>query len=376
MIRIISAAIVSLLLSLTAAQAQSGCSIFTFKNVPTAGQWNDCLKTKQDSLGYQAVNQAGDSMTGRLSTIASTTFRSGFAIAPGVAPTTPVNGDIWLTSTGVFVRINGVTVGPLSATGSSVPSVIQGDLLYGTGTGTLGTLNKNTSATRYLANTGTTNNPQWDFVNLANGVTGLLALANIANGTSDTVLGYWGSTVVTATAIANCGGALTYSTSTHSFGCNASGGVFASGTPTANQFALWTNSTTIQGISAASKSDQQTGTSTTAPVTPSQAQSHDSAIKAWVNFVGSSGALNGSYNVTGVSRTGTGSYTITFTTAFANTNYACAGSVEDNGGNEFIKFGSTVASHKTITTQDLFALNTSNALADPTNVNIHCTGRQ
>ena len=32
----------------------------------------------------------------------------------GVAPTTPIDGDIWTTSAGLFVRINGVTVGPLS----------------------------------------------------------------------------------------------------------------------------------------------------------------------------------------------------------------------------------------------------------------------
>lgn len=41
---------------------------------------------------------------------------------------------------------------------------------------------------------------------------------------------------------------------------------------------------------------------------------------AWVNF-NSNGSINGSYNVTSVSNIGTGVYQITFTTAFANTNY-------------------------------------------------------
>lgn len=51
-----------------------------------------------------------------------------------------------------------------------------------------------------------------------------LPFAGLPAGTSDTALGYWGSTVVSATAIPNCTGAITYSTSTHTFGCNASAG--------------------------------------------------------------------------------------------------------------------------------------------------------
>jgi len=53
---------------------------------------------------------------------------------------------------------------------------------------------------------------------------GALALSGLATGTQDTVIGYWGSTTATAIAINNCTGALTYSTTTHTFGCNVSGG--------------------------------------------------------------------------------------------------------------------------------------------------------
>jgi hypothetical protein len=52
-------------------------------------------------------------MTGEILAAASTTNKSGFNLAHGVAPTSPVNGDIWTTTLGIFVRINGVTVGPL-----------------------------------------------------------------------------------------------------------------------------------------------------------------------------------------------------------------------------------------------------------------------
>jgi hypothetical protein len=53
---------------------------------------------------------------------------------------------------------------------------------------------------------------------------GSVALSDLSTGTQDTVIGYFGSTTATATAISNCTGALTYSTTTHTFGCNTSGG--------------------------------------------------------------------------------------------------------------------------------------------------------
>jgi hypothetical protein len=42
----------------------------------------------------------------------------------------------------------------------------------------LSALAKNTTATRYLSNTGTTNNPAWAQIDLTNGVTGILPVAN------------------------------------------------------------------------------------------------------------------------------------------------------------------------------------------------------
>jgi hypothetical protein len=44
--------------------------------------------------------------------------------------------------------------------------------------------------------------------------------------------------------------------------------------------------------------------------------------KAWVNFVGSTAVVNASYNVSSVTRTAAGSYTINFTTAMPSANYA------------------------------------------------------
>jgi len=59
---------------------------------------------------------AGGTMTGLLTTAASATGSAGFNLPHGAAPTTPVNGDLWTTTTGIYARINGTTVGPLAAT--------------------------------------------------------------------------------------------------------------------------------------------------------------------------------------------------------------------------------------------------------------------
>lgn len=52
--------------------------------------------------------------TGRASLRASTTTTASLRIAHGSAPTSPVDGDIWTTTAGLYVQINGSTVGPLS----------------------------------------------------------------------------------------------------------------------------------------------------------------------------------------------------------------------------------------------------------------------
>lgn len=108
-----------------------------------------------------------------------------------------------------------------------------------------------TNATNISA--GTLANGRYAAVNLAagnvnGGVTGLLPFVNHPSGSVDTALGYWGTTVLSATAVPNCGGALTYSTGTHTWGCNAGGGnVINSGTPTVGQIGVWVDATHIQG---------------------------------------------------------------------------------------------------------------------------------
>lgn len=87
---------------------------FTYGQVPTTAQWNALFTGKQDYLGAAPLLSTGGTMTGPLITIPSVAAAAGFNIAPGAAPSSPNNGDMWVTSAGLFVRINGTTVGPLS----------------------------------------------------------------------------------------------------------------------------------------------------------------------------------------------------------------------------------------------------------------------
>jgi hypothetical protein len=60
-------------------------------------------------------------------------------------------------------------------------------------------------------------------------------------------------------------------------------------------------------------------------VSTSSANVIQGSAKAWVNFDGTAGTVRTSYNVSSITRNGTGTYTVNFTNAFADANYAPIG---------------------------------------------------
>jgi hypothetical protein len=83
--------------------------------------------------------------------------------------------------------------------------------------------------------------------------------------------------------------------------------------------------------------------------------------KAWVNFAGASGTINSSVNVTSVTRNSTGDYTVTFTNALANANYAVIGSALSAAGTipaVYVKTGTTPSTSSFI----VYAANTNGSV--------------
>lgn len=56
-----------------------------------------------------ALSKAGDTATGKINLVASASGAASLGVPHGAAPSAPANGDLWSTTSGFFVRVNGNT---------------------------------------------------------------------------------------------------------------------------------------------------------------------------------------------------------------------------------------------------------------------------
>jgi hypothetical protein len=91
------------------------CAGFTGQLTAASNKYNLYMSgTAQNYLAGELGIGTEPSSTTQLTLTPSSTVKSSLRIIHGVAPSSPVDGDMWTTTAGLFVRVNGSTVGPLS----------------------------------------------------------------------------------------------------------------------------------------------------------------------------------------------------------------------------------------------------------------------
>lgn len=273
-----------------AALAQSSPGLINGQ-VPTAAEWNSFFAAKTDYTGTSPIPSGGGTFTGKVNFFASTTGTAGMNCGVGATPSAPVNGDIWCTSAGMYVQINGGTVGPLGSGGggvlgvtgggTGVATITSGNVVIGQGTGPVTSYPRSGTATTIATASGTLTNGHCVSI----------------NGTGDLV---------------DAGGACT---------TGGGGGTVSSGT--ANQLAYYATSGTVVGGLATCNSGYY---GTNGSGVPSCATSLLAALQTSITQVGTiaTGVWNGTivagtYGGTGVNN---GSDTITLGGNFATSGAA------------------------------------------------------
>jgi hypothetical protein len=270
-------------------------------------------------------------------TLSRDTVLASSAGAPNKTNFSAGTKDVFVTYTAArSVNVDGTSIDTFGL------GAAQGDILYASGTNNFVLLNKNTTATRYLANTGTSNNPAWSQIDLTNGVTGALPVINGGTGQTTYTDGQLlignstGNTLTKSTLTAGSG--ITITNGSGSITIASAGG---SGTVTSVSAGAGMSFTTITSSGSVAMGTPSTITNTSTNTASGTSHNHELTgelvettagspfyygARAWVSFNGTGTvAIRASVNVSSITDHNTGDYTVNFTTAMTDTNYVVTG---------------------------------------------------
>lgn len=242
------------------------------------------------------ANIASPTFTGTVVTAASATGAAGFRLPHGAAPTTPTNGDLWSTTTGLFMRQNGATKQFVDFDSAQT---ISGNKTFSSASLTLG----NSTATGTIAiGTGAVGSTVNKIINIGTG--GLTGSAtSVTIGSSS---GGANAHTINGSTTFSAGSKVTVTHNTTQAGLNVAPVATAPTTPASGD--VWHDTSTgVNQIFGFANGVRGAMT----------------AVRAFVNFNGTGVvAIRAGFNVASITDNGVGDYTVNFGVAMPDANYA------------------------------------------------------